>query len=545
MAKKRKLAVVSEPQAQQEQEPELLDGPSQQDAPEAAVVDEILPDAEEKPQIPESVEPVPASDPAAAVDGQGDAVTADAAAAGDAVTADAAAAGDGVGSAVPEAVAAPASISDGGVASEAAAATDAEAGADGVPETSASDVANGDGGAVTEALAAPDAEEDEEPESIQKLLEPLSKEQLIDLLCETAEKHADVVERVQRMADEDPVHRKIFVHGLGWDTTAETLGSFFRQYGAIEDLNVVCDKITGKSKGYGFILFKHRAGVRRALKEPQKKIGNRMTACQMASAGPVPPPAPPLSEYTQRKIYVSNVSADLDARKLLQFFSKFGEIEEGPLGLDKQTGKPKGFALFVYKSADSARKALEEPHKNFEGHILHCQKAIDGPKPNKPGFHPHQSSTALYHGVHQAPVAVSGSQRPQYTRSEMGNFGHLMAPTGPPGGSVAGFNPAIGQALASLLTTPGAGLGLTNLLGPLSSQGASASVVNSGAHGMQSAYGNQPVGAAGSVNPSLLGAYGGQTSLQGGYGNASMGQGTVRGQKAAGHKGGVVPYAGH
>ncbi|GFP94237.1 ubp1-associated protein 2a [Phtheirospermum japonicum] len=87
---------------------------------------------------------------------------------------------------------------------------------------------------------------------------------------------------------------------------------------------------------------------------------------------------PPQSEYTQRKIYVSNVSAELDPRKLLEFFSKFGEIEEGPLGLDKQTGKPRGFCLFVYKSLESAKKALEEPHKNYEGHMLHCQKAVDG-----------------------------------------------------------------------------------------------------------------------------------------------------------------------
>ncbi|KAF5204308.1 Ubp1-associated protein 2b [Thalictrum thalictroides] len=64
-----------------------------------------------------------------------------------------------------------------------------------------------------------------------------------------------------------------------------------------------------------------------------------MTACQLASARLVPtqsqapvPPTVTVSEYTQRKIYVSNVSADIDPQKLVTFFSKFGEIEEGPLG---------------------------------------------------------------------------------------------------------------------------------------------------------------------------------------------------------------------
>ncbi|EOA27114.1 hypothetical protein CARUB_v10023213mg [Capsella rubella] len=229
-------------------------------------------------------------------------------------------------------------------------------------------------------------EDDEEGEPIEDLLEPFSKDQLLVLLKEAAERHRDVADRIRIVADEDPVHRKIFVHGLGWDTKADALIEAFKQYGEIEDCKCVVDKVSGQSKGYGFILFKSRSGARNALKQPQKKIGTRMTACQLAYLGPVQgnPVATPAQHFNlenvQRKIYVSNVSADLDPHKLLEFFSRFGEIEEGPLGLDKATGKPKGFTLFVYRSAESAKKALEEPHKTFEGHVLHCHKANDGPK---------------------------------------------------------------------------------------------------------------------------------------------------------------------
>jgi heterogeneous nuclear ribonucleoprotein A1/A3 len=80
----------------------------------------------------------------------------------------------------------------------------------------------------------------------------------------------------------------------------------------------------------------------------------------------------------QRKIFVGNVHADVDGDLLYQYFSQYGEIEEGPLGFDKNTGKPKGFALFVYKSVESARRALEEPMKNFDGKTLNVQKAVDG-----------------------------------------------------------------------------------------------------------------------------------------------------------------------
>ncbi|KAL0435277.1 UNVERIFIED_CONTAM: UBP1-associated protein 2A [Sesamum radiatum] len=304
-------------------------------------------------------------------------------------------------------------------------------------------------------------------------------DQLTLLIKEAVSKHPDILENVHKLADADPAHCKIFVHGLGWEANAETITSVFGKYGEIEDCKVVRDKNSGKSKGYGFILFKHRDGARRALKQPQKMIEGRMTSCQLASAGPVQTPAPaavatvsapPVSEYTQRKIYVSNVSAELDPKKLLEFFSKFGEIEEGPLGLDKQTGKPRGFCLFVYKTLESAKKALEEPHKNFEGQILHCQKAIDGPKHSKGYFnqqhgqsqqaqqqqqhqHHHQGHQGYYH--HPAKKGrYAGSSGVGHTG------GHLMAPSAGPTVPSVGFNPAvapaaIGQAVAALLATQG------------------------------------------------------------------------------------------
>ncbi|XP_054796457.1 UBP1-associated protein 2A-like [Prosopis cineraria] len=368
----------------------------------------------------------------------------------------------------------------------------------------------------------------DEEEPLEKLLEPFTKEQLYSLVKQAAEKYPDFIDNVRQLADVDPAHRKIFIHGLGWDTTAETLTSVFGKYGEIEDCKAVIDRVSGKSKGYAFILFKHRSGARKALKQPQKKIGNRTTSCQLASAGPVPSPAtvaPPVSEYTQRKIFVSNVSAELDPQKLLEFFGQFGEIEDGPLGLDKQTGKPKGFALFVYKSVESAKKALEEPHKNFEGHTLYCQKAVDGPKGNK-GYQHHQQQ---HHSHHHQPHYQSRKEKTKYQSGGHGpGPGHLMAPSAPsvgfnPGVAAQGLNPALGQALTALLTTQGAGLGLGNLLG-----------------GLGGAPTNQAGPPAGYVNQPAVG-YGNQPGMQGGYQNPQMGQSSgVRP-----HPGPGAPYMGH
>ncbi|PIN03025.1 hypothetical protein CDL12_24463 [Handroanthus impetiginosus] len=46
--------------------------------------------------------------------------------------------------------------------------------------------------------------------------------------------------------------------------------------------------------------------------------------------------------------------------------------------MDPATGKFKGYAIFVFKTVEGAKKVLEEPYKLFEGSQLHCQKATEG-----------------------------------------------------------------------------------------------------------------------------------------------------------------------
>ncbi|KAK9725879.1 hypothetical protein RND81_05G175200 [Saponaria officinalis] len=128
---------------------------------------------------------------------------------------------------------------------------------------------------------------DEDEESISTLIEPFTKEQLLTILREAAENHPDIASRVRNVADKDTVHRKIFVHGLDWGTTTDTLRDTFKEYGEIEDCKAVTDKLTGKSKGYGFILFKKRVGAKKALKEPKKRISGRIVSCQLSAVGPV------------------------------------------------------------------------------------------------------------------------------------------------------------------------------------------------------------------------------------------------------------------
>ncbi|OGF73465.1 hypothetical protein A2W48_01205 [Candidatus Giovannonibacteria bacterium RIFCSPHIGHO2_12_44_12] len=46
---------------------------------------------------------------------------------------------------------------------------------------------------------------------------------------------------------------KLFIGSLSWDTTDEKLRDFFAQAGTVVSANVITDKFTGRSKGFGFV----------------------------------------------------------------------------------------------------------------------------------------------------------------------------------------------------------------------------------------------------------------------------------------------------
>ncbi|RWQ99207.1 hypothetical protein C8Q69DRAFT_14504 [Paecilomyces variotii] len=48
---------------------------------------------------------------------------------------------------------------------------------------------------------------------------------------------------------------KLFVGGLAWHTTDETLRQGFEKHGAIEEAIVVKDRDTNRSRGFGFVRF--------------------------------------------------------------------------------------------------------------------------------------------------------------------------------------------------------------------------------------------------------------------------------------------------
>jgi RNA recognition motif-containing protein len=52
---------------------------------------------------------------------------------------------------------------------------------------------------------------------------------------------------------EENNENKLFVGNLAWGVTSEELGEFFSQAGEVASANVITDRQTGRSRGFGFV----------------------------------------------------------------------------------------------------------------------------------------------------------------------------------------------------------------------------------------------------------------------------------------------------
>lgn len=60
---------------------------------------------------------------------------------------------------------------------------------------------------------------------------------------------------------------KLYVGGLSFDTTDDTLRTFFEQAGTVESAVVVTDRYSGRSRGFGFVEMSSAAEGRKAIEE--------------------------------------------------------------------------------------------------------------------------------------------------------------------------------------------------------------------------------------------------------------------------------------
>ena len=65
---------------------------------------------------------------------------------------------------------------------------------------------------------------------------------------------------------------KMFIGGLSWQTTPESIREYFSSFGDLAEVMVMKDPATRRSRGFGFITFSDPTGVEKVMKYPVHQV---------------------------------------------------------------------------------------------------------------------------------------------------------------------------------------------------------------------------------------------------------------------------------
>lgn len=161
--------------------------------------------------------------------------------------------------------------------------------------------------------------------------------------------------------------RKLFVGGLPQDAKEADIKEHFGKFGEIEGVNLKTDPVTGRSRGFAFIVFKELEGVDKAVGAADgHTIKGKKVAVKKAQA-------------KQGKIYVGKLKPELSDEEIKEFFSKHGAIAAVEQPFDKAKNERKNFCFITFEREETAKKLLKEGSVTVKGHELEIKKVT--PKP--------------------------------------------------------------------------------------------------------------------------------------------------------------------
>uniref|UniRef100_A0A8C9VK35 Heterogeneous nuclear ribonucleoprotein A/B n=1 Tax=Scleropages formosus TaxID=113540 RepID=A0A8C9VK35_SCLFO len=162
---------------------------------------------------------------------------------------------------------------------------------------------------------------------------------------------------------------KMFVGGLSWDTSKKDLKDYFSKFGEVTDCTIKMDPNTGRSRGFGFILFKDAASVEKVLEQKEHRLDGRHIDPKKAMA---------MKKEPVKKIFVGGLNPETTEEKIREYFGTFGEIEAIELPTDPKTSKRRGFVFITFKEEAPVKKVLEKKYHNVSG--SKCEIKIAQPK---------------------------------------------------------------------------------------------------------------------------------------------------------------------
>ncbi|KAJ1188002.1 hypothetical protein NDU88_004767 [Pleurodeles waltl] len=168
--------------------------------------------------------------------------------------------------------------------------------------------------------------------------------------------------------------RKLFIGGLSFETTDDSLKEHFEQWGKLTDCVVMRDPQTKRSRGFGFVTYSCVEEVDAAMAARPHKVDGRIVEPKRAVSRE--DSARPGAHLTVKKIFVGGIKEDTEEYHLRDYFEEYGKIETIEVMEDRQSGKKRGFAFVTFDDHDTVDKIVVQKYHTINGHNCEVKKAL-------------------------------------------------------------------------------------------------------------------------------------------------------------------------
>src|SRR3990167_1570064 len=175
---------------------------------------------------------------------------------------------------------------------------------------------------------------------------------------------------------------KIFVGGLDVNTKEDDLANYFSVFGRVIEKLIKMDVKTKRSRGFGFVGFKHPDSVDKVLLYADHYSHGKKIDCKRAMTKEAAFSLNQSLKGQCRKIFVSNIPRDFTKQDILNCFEMYGDLDDVNLMFKK---KETGFCYITFGREEDARPLIEKGIVKYRGAELAVKLAIpkDQKEPDK------------------------------------------------------------------------------------------------------------------------------------------------------------------
>ncbi|XP_077391965.1 heterogeneous nuclear ribonucleoprotein A3 isoform X2 [Festucalex cinctus] len=168
--------------------------------------------------------------------------------------------------------------------------------------------------------------------------------------------------------------RKLFIGGLSFETTEESLRAHFEQWGTLTDCVVMKDPGSKRSRGFGFVTYSSMLEVDDAMKARPHKVDGRVVEPKRAVSRE--DSNKPGAHLTVKKIFVGGIKEDTEEYHIRDYFKKYGKIESIEIMEERSTGKKRGFCFVTFDDHDTVDKIVAQKYHTINAHNCEVRKAL-------------------------------------------------------------------------------------------------------------------------------------------------------------------------